>query len=357
MRQAGLNGRQSRANQRFFNLHGLLKVSTNDMTPSLEQMWNAFYFEYSNHETVRPQEPDLHVTFGPYSPRDDGTVFLDDKHIVGSKYFACFGEAHNWASWRFDLEQLDEAVRLRVDFNPAGAYFINSAVIEPTISALATMKGWAFLHASGLVSSRGAVLLSGRGGSGKSSISLRMAARGHGYLADDRILLAAGRAYGIKSNLNIFNYNFSNLPSGSRTRGRQFSIAWRKVINLLSGGTVKIFMKVNPFELFPVQPSRARVVRVCILRSGSDVRWTTIGRETAIKQLILNEQLEHSLADEHFLTAEYTGYPEIYAGHWRRYGNALDRQLGANVTFETLEVPRTLDEEVDSEIEKGLRLA
>lgn len=339
----GIQGSGEASKEREFDLHDLLHLSSKSRMSPANLSWNSFFMEYANHETGVKRGTDLEVVFGPFSPKTEDTVLLDDRHLVSSNYFACLGESYKWAKWKFDIMQQQGTSQLRVHHNLAGSYFVNSAVVEPVISALATSRGWGFLHAGGVVSDGEATLFSGRGGSGKSSLCLKLAADGFGYLADDRIILADQRALGIKSHLNVFSYNFGNLPRRAKSVARRFSISLREAVRIMSGGSIKVFMKINPYELFPSQPNGATVDRVCILRQGKELKWSPVDRRTALRQLALNERLEHSLASEHFLTAEYSGSPEVLAGHWNRYRRALDGQLGESVVFGNLELPRFLD--------------
>ncbi len=98
---------------------------------------------------------------------------------------------------------LDKSGRARITFSESGPEaadiehdasldFVRFRVIDPVVTALALQRDGMVVHGSATCSPQGGVLLLGRPGCGKTRTMLELVAAGHGYVGDDRLLLAHG---------------------------------------------------------------------------------------------------------------------------------------------------------------------
>jgi hypothetical protein len=76
-------------------------------------------------------------------------------------------------------------------------YWETASPLQCLLNCWAESKGMQYLHAAAVGSGQGAVLLTGKGGSGKSSTALACLGAGMGYLADDYCLAGKGRVYSL----------------------------------------------------------------------------------------------------------------------------------------------------------------
>ena len=127
-------------------------------------------------------EPDLEVVIRLGSgPRAPGTI------MTGSG-------GYKTARWRLALSHPDRRP-LRAALGLFGGppsfalSLIQGYVVEPLLAIALARAGFIALPGAGVAGEDGAILLMGRSGSGKSSVCMRLLARGVGVLSDDQVIL------------------------------------------------------------------------------------------------------------------------------------------------------------------------
>lgn len=152
------------ASRHVYTLHGLLIDSALEL-PQL-----------------RPAEPgdaDVTIDFGPVEPLppDAAARFRNWTARPGVMVITALGSAH------FRVEQ---GRRITIDALPgATADELISFTLGSAMSALLQQRGLLPLHASSVVTPSGALLVTGRSGVGKSTLTAQLVGRGLPLLADD----------------------------------------------------------------------------------------------------------------------------------------------------------------------------
>lgn len=96
----------------------------------------------------------------------------------------------------------------------AAGVFLQAHVLEPILYAKWLEDDAVLLHAAGLVVAGGATLFPAHGGTGKTTLALRLARRGAALLGDDLVLVDVRRgiAYPHPRPLHLFSYNLRQFP-------------------------------------------------------------------------------------------------------------------------------------------------
>jgi hypothetical protein len=307
---------------------------------------------YSAFRETRPRNgpPDLRINIGPFRPQLSDCLVLDDEYCVGPDYLFHAGESGKLGGfWRFECHGINsDRCTVNIDANWTGIPFVPGRIIDFFIQYMLAKRGYLLIHAAGIAHNQRAVLLSGRGGGGKTTLTLRaMEQGGYGFLGDNFTILRDGIAYGYPSDLHLFGYNmrpviWGRLKARERSRFRLFFLLYR-----LSAGYIKIFTTITPYRIFPdgIQES-ARTAIFFSLLSGSRFSCEGIPRQTVVKRTLSNQKLEFFP----FLrrTSEYGCiFPDsFFARYWSHFEQLLADQLPERDRFFQVTMPVHLDDNV-----------
>ncbi len=91
--------------------------------------------------------------------------------------------------------------------------FLQAQVLEPVLYAKLIEQGVLLMHAAGVTDGEHAYLFPAHGGTGKTTLSLRLARLGYRLLGDDLVLVdpRSGMAYPFARPLHLFSYNLQQM--------------------------------------------------------------------------------------------------------------------------------------------------
>jgi hypothetical protein len=164
---------------------------------------------------------------------------------------------------------------VRVDVDPSAEDRVwRLSLFGPVLGLLLIQRGLLVLHGAAVASSRGAVLLLGGNGSGKSSLAAELCRRGYRLLTDDVVAIES--------------------PAGAHPRaltGVPLIKLWREAADLAPTGAVshalhpefdKLGCRLPDDEL--AEP--ACVLRVCLLEGGEDLRQVEVSPSEAFRAVM-----------------------------------------------------------------------
>jgi len=153
---------------------------------------------------------------------------------------------HKTARWRVALGDPDQRpLHAAIELTGGPPAFALSLVqgfyIEPLVAVALARSGQVALPSAGIVAGAGALVVLGRSGTGKSSVTMRALAEGRAILGDDQIVLdAAGRCWPFPRRLRLYPDLRETAPAGwarlsARTRT---ALELRRRVRLWSRGYV-----------------------------------------------------------------------------------------------------------------------
>lgn len=197
--------------------------------------------EYGRPLPDKPIEPDVEVVFGARPPTASSAVLRG---------------GHKSVCWRVSLGEPGNVLRAHIQLTGAPSAFGHSLVqgyfVEPMISLAAVRHGCVLVPAAAIREGDGAVLLMGRSGSGKSSLSARALADGREMLGDDQVLLdGSGQLWTFPRRLRFYADLRHTAPAAYRRLPvkARFGLAGRAVVRRLTKGFVAPPIRVTPAEL------------------------------------------------------------------------------------------------------------
>lgn len=204
-----------------------------------------------------------HATHGSGDEVELAVAF--DAPVPGSTGAPMLNGGHKSVRWRVVASAPgDGPLRLAIELSGRPLSFALSLVqgyfVEPLLSLAAAARGYVLVPAAAYVGDGGAVLLMGRSGSGKSSLSARALAAGQTVLGDDQVLLdAAGALYAFPRRMRFYSdiartapTAYSSMPSSARAGLRS-----RRALRTLSRGYIAPPVRLSPRQLGPAPPGEA----------------------------------------------------------------------------------------------------
>ena len=191
---------------------------------------------------------------------------------------------HKTARWRITLGDPREhpvRVAVRVGGGPPGfaLSLVQGYYVEPLVAVALARAGYAALPSAGVVAADGALIVMGRSGTGKSSMSVRALARGRGILGDDQVVIGAdGGCWPYRRRLRLYPDVEDTAPEAwQRLRpSTRRTLRVRRMIRRASRGFVAPSLAVPVAELrAPVADERVRAARLVIVERSSDVATLT----------------------------------------------------------------------------------
>jgi hypothetical protein len=208
--------------------------------------------------------------YAPAGPADappdvDAVVGLWRRPRVAREGTQAVG-GHKTARWRVALSDPDrQPLGVRIDVAGGPPSFALSLVqgyyVEPLVGVALARAGFVALPSAAIVGRDGALVVMGRSGTGKSSVSVRALAAGWDSLGDDQVVIAAdGRCWRYPRRLRLY-------PDVRRTAPRAWrrlrpatrrALAGRRVLRAATRGYVAPSLAVAASELG--RPARAEPV-------------------------------------------------------------------------------------------------
>lgn len=257
---------------------------------------------------------------------------------------------HKSVRWRVAVSDPGELpLRATVELGGRPLSFALSLVqgyfVEPLLSLAAAARGYVLVPAAAFVGDDGVVLLMGRSGSGKSSLSARALAAGQSVLGDDQVLLdRGGGLYAYPRRMRFYSDLSRTAPTAYRglPPSARAGLVGRGIVRAMSRGYVAPPIRLPARELGPPPPVEAvRLTRVAIVERGGgsrEIRGGEVERAEAagLALELLDEQQAHLL--------RFGGAP--WPGALEHARSAEEEVLGsafAGVPIERLCVPAAWD--------------
>ncbi len=212
-------------------------------------------------------------------------------------------------------------------------------------------RGALLVHAAAVADKRGGLLLAGLRGSRKTQILLTLLRDGWGYLADDKVILSAGRVHLFQTLVGLADHHLASLPwLGARSRKGPSGVT-RRVRETFASLSVKLLPRqllpaaskvldpvafLDVHDLFPECPvvREQAVDAVVLLGPGEALSAAPCGRAEALAELAgVQEMFFHDLDPLDRLLALFSpsAPPPIAA--------VLDATLPSSVTFFRVGLP------------------
>ncbi|MBV8941437.1 MAG: hypothetical protein JO321_07290 [Solirubrobacterales bacterium] len=198
------------------------------------------------------------------------------------------GGGYKTARWRLALSDPDSRpLRAVLGLFGAPASFalslVQGYVVEPLVAIALARAGFIALPSAGVAGEDGAILLMGRSGSGKSSVCMRLVARGVAVLSDDQIVLdRRGGCWPYPRRFRVYpdlretaTAAWTTLPPRARR-----ALALRRAASRLTRGYVAPSLAVSP----------AVLGAVAIRGPVAACRLVVIQRDPAVAQLTARER-------------------------------------------------------------------
>lgn len=196
-------------------------------------------------DAPRGGDPDVDVVFG-----NPPTDFEEGGRIEGG---------HKTVRWRVSLGgRAEPPLHAHIALGGAPRSFALSLtqgyVVEPLLSIAAAFRGCVFVPAAALRRGEGAVLIMGRSGSGKTSLSARALSAGREVLGDDQVILDRSCAlWPFPRRMRFYSDLPRTAPGAYRRLPRRLraGLVARRVVRSLSRGFVAPPIRVPPALLGP----------------------------------------------------------------------------------------------------------
>lgn len=166
--------------------------------------------------------PDIVLNLGEFKRDNRNCYIVDHKYFIDNNYFYCndSGGAGKWEMEIFNVEHGKTLINF--DYKMLGPEAILSPdllpqdiILRPLIEYKLSNKGYFLLHGAGICKNNYGYLLSGRGGSFKTSICMDLLRTSQfGFLGDDKIILSKNLdLFSCPTHINIFEYKKNNLQN------------------------------------------------------------------------------------------------------------------------------------------------
>jgi hypothetical protein len=308
--------------------------------------------QYANFEVPEAIKPGLEIGVADGSAHswlpDERVCFsVDDDTLVWKSGFSTTGR-YKQARWRVVVDGLfTDHTTVRIACNLAAYLVITGKAIDQVLALQLAVRGFPLVHAACVASERGGHLIAGSSGTGKTSVTLFLMEKGYRFLGDNFAIVNGGFVESFLSPLNVFSYNLAEPLRQRLSRRDLFHLRWRRWLYTLTRGYLKLFMKVNPVQVWPdLIAERAPLRTVLLLVSGQRFDAVPVGRDEIVDSLLYNMKLE--LGELNTWMARYTYvFPDFYKqGWWGEYRRLLLDNVPDGARCLRVEVPRRYDPSV-----------
>jgi len=267
-----------------FNIHDLLGFSVTAERSIYCRVVDRLRLEYGDFLDKQVNAPRVHITIGPVEKPSRCYQTVDQKYLVGEDWLYC-RDSYKVANWKVWFSGIDsEAMQMRVEPNFFASDLIPPFLVTPLIGLQLLKMGYCLGHAAGMSKDGQAVLLTGFGGSGKTSSLFTAIDRGFGILGDDHVILCRGRVLSFPTAVSLFKYN---IPAGSKWVQRwKREVELKELIRRITLNYVHLVTKASVEEAFPGSVIRDSSVNAVYLIAPS------VGNHLSISEIERSELVE-----------------------------------------------------------------
>jgi hypothetical protein len=259
------------------------------------------------------------VEYGPAAARAATPaavrVVFDSGPVNSRNYSRTVYKTVSWAAAlsRPDCRPLEAAIRIRGFPRSFALSLVQGYYVEPLLAVAAASLGFVLLPAAAITENRRAVLVLGRSGSGKTSVSVRALVNGRQILGDDQILVdAAGLCRPFPRRMRLYS-DLRETASGAYRRlplsARAALRGWALVKTATSGRIAPPVRVARSALSATDRPQQLPLARILIVRRsiGQSAELVDADHRAAVHEarILIDEQRSrlHAAGDEEWRRA------------------------------------------------------
>jgi len=346
--------------EKFYSINGVVNFA---LTGSRKFASSVRYRNYLSDHVSR-HDLDFVISLGTFNANLQNCQILDDKYYVKYNYLYCKDE-YKLLKWEIEISNFEKEWPISVNLNITPRLMKNSAIahaliegfiVDAMIHHILTEKGYALLHASCVSRNGRGLLFLARGGGGKTTMALRLLKLGFRFVSDNfTILSPSKKAMGFVEPLNIFTYNLDDAVYGRMNVSQKFGLKFRHLLYKLSNGYLKIFTRLDPYEVFKdkIEEKEIEIDSIFLLLPNKDLvspKLHELPKDELIKHIHLNQRLEFPYFDEYLSAYSYAFPNSSLSSHWEKYKRNLTNNINKDVSIYKIEVPKSYDRSVFNKI-------
>jgi hypothetical protein len=304
--------------------------------------------EYRNFESEKIDNPDFTVYLGDFTPSNESCTILDYTYHIKENYIYC-EDSYKIGRWQVEVSGLEKGgTTVKLSTNIVGTIaadmFICMFVIDFLIRFKMEGKGYSVVHASAVSKDGHGYLFPSQSGAGKTTTAVYFAENGYNFLGDDFVILHKGEVISYLTPLNIFAYNLNPVILKNLGFNDKLILKLKNILYKATSRYIKIFTKMNPKKIFSnqiVDKSKLDAVFLLVPKEKFGVEKTD--REVIINNLFINQMMESFPFLKYLLEYAYVFPESSIATHWEKCRENLMRNLGEDMDFYRVDVPKRYD--------------
>ncbi len=321
----------------FFDFHDLVGVMVETDSPAAQDFFAA---EYAHHrvEALPPERARVVVRF-----REGGRPAAD---MTPHTHKAL-------ARWAYRLGFAPREITIEVVGNRTAIPMVHHMLVHPSLRYLAAAQGVLMLHAGAVAHEGHSLILTGRGGAGKTtttSVLLDAGGETWGVHADDYVFLAEGpvsRAYLTRSHLYLPLLRWVPDMAATLTAGERLRLEFFGRLRAWSGERIKWPVRIDPRRLWPRHPfvMQARPAALVLLQREAVPR--PVIRPLSDEDFPFEDLIAMNFSEaRHFihLIRKHAAVPDVdaWVAAWRARESALLRARKWEIPAFVLTLPQAV---------------
>lgn len=220
-----------------YNVHNIIKFRI-VREKKKDFLWDL-NLPFSYFETEHVEKPDIILNVGDFKPDNESCCRLDHNNFVKENYFYC-RDSGGTASWEVEIQGFEEGVTI-INYNgkisgPESLFYPEllpqDIFLRSMIEYKLYKKGFYLLHGAGVSKNNKGYIISGRGSSFKTSISMDLVRKSKfDFMADDKIIMSNDRKlYSFPVHFKSFEFKLRNIQE-ENFRNASGGIGFNSLIN------------------------------------------------------------------------------------------------------------------------------
>ncbi|GAB6056780.1 hypothetical protein JCM15415_20960 [Methanobacterium movens] len=342
----------------YYNIHDIVKFKLVGPKTFVETS------RYSNYrsKTLDNKEIDFTININGFAPKTDDCLLLDDKYYVKEDYIYCKNEKYKSLKWEIELTNFEKG-RMNVNINIKSilslkVFFtlIEGFIIDPLIHYIISIKEDNLIHASSVELNGKGIVFVARGGAGKTTISTNLIKKGYSFISDNyTILNKESSLIGFVEPLNLFSYNVGSIKD-KINKSQNLELRLKYLLYKASRNYIKIFTKVNPFDIFPNKIKEKSNINSIFLiipnNSLKNIKINKISKSEMIDHIIYNQMIEFPYLNKYIMAYSYVFPDNNFSKHWSKYKKNLEKNLDSDIPFYKIFVPTIYSKSTFKDVQK-----
>jgi len=341
-----------------YSLHNILKLKiTRDRGHGLRDLINL---KFSFFEVEEVDNPDITLNIGKFTPSNKNCYLVDHKYYIKENYFYC-KDSEGKAEWEVEISGFEDG-ETTINFNGRikgfqsfmNPDFVAQNLLIRLIEYKLSKKGYFLAHSAGISKNKQAYILSGRGGTFKTSLCMDFIRRGgFEFLGDDRVILHKDKVFGFPMSLHVFGFMCKHLPNED---------SWN-IFNKIRFAKWLWDTKsenVNPVEIS--EPSKLKSLLFIVKTNKEVIIVREVSLKEAVDRLITNNRLEDFISlggmginsGPHLKYALAYSYifPDSSVATQKKDLEKVLKSILENVPIHEIEIPNNYDLNVFNELHR-----